>query len=128
MEKSFAESRFGIHEGDGLQTRCWAHHRCAFFLCAVSGGQYEMAYPSITLFDGQARLGDLCKPCVAAGPVAAAGHAHRQAEDLREQTEALDDLAKDLRTLDPARWSTLAELHAEQQIMMADWQLQHRRY
>src|SRR5262245_33142961 len=114
-------ARFGIHEGDGLQTRAWQHNYSGGFRCVLCGESWEMFLASITLFDGQEQLGDLCDECIKAGPQAAAARTRRRAEELRERAEELDDLAKDLRALDPARWSWLAELEAEQETAHKAW-------
>jgi hypothetical protein len=108
-------NRFGIQAGDGLQTRSWPHTLCSRFHCVLCGDEDEMANVSTTLFNGQEELGDLCQACVIAGPTAAAGRAHRRAEELRERADAQHELASNLRMLDPARWSPIAERLAKQE-------------
>lgn len=113
-------TRFGIHEGDGVQTRSWPHNTDSGFRCVLCGEDDRMNFASTTLFDGQDALGDLCRECVVAGPTLAAERTRRRATDLREQAEELDELATALRTLDPARWSTLAELTTEREQVMRE--------
>ena len=114
--------RFGIRDGDGVQTRSWGHSHCGgSFRCVLCGERADQHdFVSTTLFDGQDQLGDLCRTCIAAGPAAAAVRATRRAEELREQAAWHIELAQDLRTLDPARWSTLAELDAEHEQRMKE--------
>jgi len=47
--------------------------------------------------------------------------AKEEARDLTRQSDGHDELAQDLRTLDPARWSTVAELYAEHEEVM--WEI-----
>ena len=120
-------------------------HSDPSFYCVLCGTKSEMAFAWTTLFNGQEALGDLCAACVGAGPAAAAEHEGRKAEEWREQAkqwreqvkekwptkdkelwrEMADwsdkkaqrhaEVAQGLHTLDPAHWSTLAELFAAQE-------------
>lgn len=108
-------THMGIHEGDGLQTRCWRHCSCFAIDCTLCGGLVNTTGVSTTLFDGRKQLGDLCEACITAGPQGAAARAHRRAQVVREQADELDDLANALSPLDPARWSTLEDMRLEQQ-------------
>jgi len=112
MEKSFAESRFGIREGDGLQTRTWRHNLCGgAFRCVLCGERTDRRdFVSTTLFDGYEEIGDLCDECVKAGPVKVGDRIRTHAADLRARAEALEELAGDLSKVDSARWSLLEEV------------------
>ena len=107
--------RLGIHAEEGLQVRRWAHTLCRRFHCVLCGDEDEMANASTTLFHGQEELGDLCQVCVIAGPAAAAVRTHRRADELSKKADEQHELAMTLRTLDPARWSLLAETLATQE-------------
>jgi len=109
---SFAESRFSIREGDGLQTRTWRHgHSGGSFHCVLCGEQaYNHEFVSTTIFDGQQMLGDICDECVKAGPVLVGNRIRTHAADLRKEVEAFYALANDLSKLDLARWSTLDDI------------------
>ena len=80
---SFAESRFSIREGDGLQTRTWRHgHSGGSFHCVLCGEQaYNHEFVSTTIFDGQQMLGDICDECVKAGPVLVGNRIRTHAAD-----------------------------------------------